>query len=73
MAHINKVVKSVEDPNRTVCVDLFCRPDGSFGYQICRRDPEDGRGWTILGGESDLIFTDLESALAAARDRVDWL
>ena len=28
------------------CVDIFRRPDGTFGFEVFRRDPEDMGSWT---------------------------
>ena len=41
MAHLNKVIRSINAPGDARCVDLFARPDGSFGFEEYRRDPED--------------------------------
>ena len=73
MAHENKVLRSIEDANALYCVDIFQRPDGSFGYQHCRRDPEDSRGWSILGHEGYLIFSTAQQAMAAASAQFSWL
>jgi hypothetical protein len=35
------VLASIETDDGLRCVDLFRRPDGTFGYQEFRRDPED--------------------------------
>jgi len=31
------------------CVDIFSRPDGTFGFEEFRRDPEDLGVWTPIG------------------------
>jgi len=46
MAHENKVIRSVNLDGETICVDIFQRPDGTYGFDEFRRDPEDGRGWS---------------------------
>ena len=73
MAHANKVLRSINAPGETRCVDTFRRPDGSFGFEEYRRDPEDGRGWFPVGFHSGRIFGTEDEALNAARDAVDWL
>jgi hypothetical protein len=35
------VLASVEDSDGSRCVDFFSRPDGTFGFEEFRRDPED--------------------------------
>ena len=69
----NKVIRSIEAPGGLVCVDVFRRPDGTFGFEHYRREPEDGRGWFAIGYFSDQIFPDAETALSAAIRNVPWL
>jgi len=69
----NRVVKSINMPGELVCVDVFERPDGSFGFEEYRRDPEDGRGWFPIGRYAGLVFDSPEAALAEAERRVSWL
>ncbi len=54
-------------------MDVFLRPSGTFGYEEFRRDPEDLGAWTPPHYHCDTVFTDLESALCAARRTVPWL
>ena len=44
MAHDNKVVQSFNLDGGSRCVDVFLRPDGSFGFEEYRREAEDLRG-----------------------------
>ena len=67
------VVKSVENPEHDRCVDVFIRPDGSFGFEEFRRDAEDAGVWTPISYFSDLRHTSKGKALAAAAQRVAWL
>ena len=73
MAHQNKVVRSINLDGEMTCVDVFRRPDGTFGFDEYRRDPEDGRGWFSIGRYGHLSFEDAETALTEARRRVGWL
>ena len=73
MAHANTVILSVNLDGETVCVDIFERPDGSFGFDEFRRDPEDMRGWFSIGYHGDKRFETAEDALAHAKQTVDWL
>lgn len=43
MAHGNIVVQSFNLERDIVCVDIFMRTDGTYGFDEFRRDPEDGR------------------------------
>ena len=73
MAHANTVILSVNLDGETVCVDIFERPDGSFGFDEFRRDPEDMRGWFSIGYHGDKRFETAEDALAHAKQTVGWL
>lgn len=67
------VLRSLETEAGDRCVDLFRRPDGSFGFESFRRDPEDGGRWTPVAWHLDASFASLEAALSAARAAVAWL
>ncbi len=73
MAHANKVTRSIETPDGGRCVDLFRRPDESFGFKEYRRDVEDGGGWFPIGFHAEAVFATESEALAEARRRVGWL
>ena len=73
MAHENKVIRSINLEGETICVDIFQRPDGRYGFEEFRRDPEDGRGWYSIGYYGDGVFATFEDALGAAKLRVAWL
>jgi hypothetical protein len=73
MAHINKVVRSINNEDASLCVDIFRRPDNTFGFEEYRREIEDGRGWFPIGGHSSLTFDNDSAALRAARENVVWL
>ena len=68
-----KVLRSLEDPTATHCVDIFVRSDGTFGFEEYRRDHEDQRGWFPLQHYSTLIFETEDDAFAQAKARVVWL
>jgi hypothetical protein len=55
------------------CVDIFSRPNGSFGFEEFRRDPEDMGAWTPVAYYSEREFSTEDDALAAARAAVPWL
>jgi len=55
------------------CVDIFVRPDGTFGFEEFRRDPEDMGAWTPIAYYSGREFDSEEATIAAAREAVVWL
>ncbi len=73
MAHTNKVIQSINLEGETVCVDIFMRPDGTFGFDEFRRDPEDGQGWFSIGHHSAARFASAQEAVDTARKSVSWL
>ncbi len=73
MVHENKVLRSIETPDGGRCVDLFVRPDGTYGFEEYRRDSEDGRGWFPIGFYSKETFFIEQEALDAALMSIPWL
>jgi hypothetical protein len=67
-----KVLNSINNADGSLCVDIFQRPDGTFGFEEYRRDPEDSRGWYPVGGFEDVVCPNQERAHAAAIDAVAW-
>ena len=64
---------SVESDDRSMCVDLFEDPEGRFGFELFRSDPEDGGPWTAVGGLSAARFETAAAAAASAQAAVPWL
>jgi hypothetical protein len=64
---------SIENSDHDRCVDLFSRPDGTFGFEEFRRDVEDRGEWTPVSYWSNLIHPSRGSALEAAMQSVAWL
>jgi hypothetical protein len=67
------VFRSVENGEHDRCVDLFSRPDGSFGFEEFRRDAEDAGRWTPVQYYSSLSYATEVEARAAAVAVVGWL
>jgi hypothetical protein len=60
-------------PQHNRCVDVFARPDGSFGFEEFRRDAEDAGAWTPVSYFSGLRHASKCGALAEAARRIAWL
>ncbi|WP_282607029.1 hypothetical protein [Pelagibius sp. Alg239-R121] len=73
MVQTNKVVRSINMQGEQICVDVFRRPDGTYGFDEFRRDPEDNRGWYAIGHYGNRVFDSFESTLNEARKTVRWL
>jgi hypothetical protein len=67
------VLASLENDTHDRCVDLFRRPDGSYGFEEFRRDPEDAGAWTPVRFYAGKRFRARDEAMAAARKAVVWL
>ncbi len=68
-----KVVQSINMFGDAICVDLFERDNGTFGFEEYRRDSETGEGWFPIGHYSGNVFETPEEARSAARESVAWL
>ncbi|MEP3278719.1 MAG: hypothetical protein ABJN26_25075 [Stappiaceae bacterium] len=73
MAHVNKVLRSFNLDGEHICVDIFVRPDGTYGFDEYRRDPEDMRGWYSIGHFGDRKFGSEATALSEAVNAIGWL
>ena len=63
----NLVLRSLETFDGARCVDLFRRKDGSYGFEVYRRDAESLDGWFAIGGFAKHSFpTELDATFAAA-------
>jgi hypothetical protein len=55
------------------CVDIFSRPNGSFGFEEFRKDPEDLGAWTPVSYFSGHEYPSEGDATIAACQAVPWL
>ena len=67
------VLESLENDEHDRCVDLFRRPDGSFGFELFRRDVEDAGLWTAVAYHFGAAYPSMDTAVAAAVGAVSWL
>jgi len=73
VASKNRVLHSFSLRGQEICVDIFARPDGTFGFEEYRRDLEDQGGWFAIGFFSSQVFPTEQEALRKARTGVPWL
>jgi hypothetical protein len=73
VAHHNKVMQSINLDGANVCVDVFLRPEGTYGFDEFRRDPEDSSGWYSIGHYGKQVFASEAEALTQAKAAVHWL
>ena len=67
------VLASYQSPQEDRCVDVFARPDDTYGFEEFRRDPEDLGAWTPLQYFSTRRFASASEATEAACNAVPWL
>jgi hypothetical protein len=67
------VFTSIENDEHDRCVDIFLRPDKSFGFEEFRRDVEDSGSWTPVQYFSGASYEKAELAYASAEKSVPWL
>jgi len=63
---------SHENVDRDRCVDVFERPDGTFGFEEFRKDPEDLGRWTPVAYFSGTTYATADEAQRAATRLVPW-
>jgi hypothetical protein len=67
------VLDSIENGEHDRCVDLFRRPDDTYGFEEFRRDVEDAGAWTPVQYYSHAVYPSETTALNAASKAVMWL
>jgi len=67
------VLDSIENAAHDHCVDLFRRPDDTYGFEEFRRDVEDAGLWTPIRYFSRVVYPSKEAAMPAAATAVSWL
>ena len=66
------VFASIENDAHDRCVDVFYRPDSTFGFEEFRRDVEDAGAWTPLHYFSGMAYVTPGDAYEAAERLVPW-
>jgi len=67
------VLDSIETAEGDRCVDIFRRGDGSFGFEVYRRDTEALTGWFPIGGFAERTFATEAACREAARPVAPWM
>jgi hypothetical protein len=55
------------------CVDIFSRPNGTFGFEEFRKDPEDMGAWTPISYFSGHEYSTEDDATESAKHADPWL
>jgi hypothetical protein len=70
---VGTVLVSYETADADVCVDIFVRVDGTFGFEEFQRDPAGSDTWRAIGAYADGTYPTADAALSAAGAAVSWL
>ena len=73
MTMSRKVLASIENDDRSHCVDVFMRDDGSYGYEEFRAEADGAARWQPLGRHPGRVFDSGAAALEEAKRRIAWL
>jgi hypothetical protein len=68
-----RIVAAYETAEHNRGVDVFARPDGTYGFEEFRRDPEDMGVWYDVAYFSEQRFDTQQAAEQAARAAIRWL
>ena len=67
------VVRSINNSDQSLCVDIFKRKDNTFGFEEYRRDKETHEGWYKVNMYGQNIYLTENEAFANACKCVHWL
>ena len=67
------VLTSVSSADGAYCVDLFEDPNGGYGFEHFRSEPEDNGRWTPVGAFGGARFSSAAEAGRAASVAVYWV
>ena len=67
------VIDTLHNRDADRCVKIIRQPDGGFGFQEFRRDPEDAGRWTLVSETPTGHLATKAQALEAAWAGVAWL
>ena len=67
------VIRSINNSDQSLCVDVFKRNDKTFGFEEYRRDKETYEGWYKVNTYGHNIYLTEKEAYANACKYIDWL
>ena len=67
------VVRSINNSDQSLCIDIFKRNDNTFGFEEYRRDKETYEGWYKIYSYGHYIYFSEQEALISAYKNVGWL
>ena len=67
------VIRSINNGDLSICVDIFQRKDKTFGFEEYRRDKETYQGWYRINMYENNIYQTEREAFADACKYIHWL
>ena len=67
------VVRSINNSDQSLCIDIFKRNDNTFGFEEYRRDKETYEGWYKVKMYGHNIYLTEKEAFSNACKYVHWL
>ena len=67
------VIRSINNSDQSLCVDIFKRNDNTFGFEEYRRDKETYEGWYKVKMYEHNIYLTEKEAFSNACKHVHWL
>ena len=67
------VVRSINNSDQSLCIDIFKRNDNTFGFEEYRRDKETYEGWYKVNIYEHNIYLTEKEAFTNAFKYVHWL
>ena len=67
------VIRSINNSDQSLCVDIFKRKDMTYGFEEYRRDKETYEGWYKVNMYEQNIYQTEKEAFSDACKYVHWL
>ena len=67
------VVRSINNSDQSLCIDIFKRKDNTYGFEEYRRDKETYEGWYKVHSCGNNVYFSEQEALTSAYKNVNWL
>lgn len=66
------VAHSIDNQEKSRCIDIIQDLNGKFRFQEWRREPEDLSGWFLMLDSSPKTYPTAKEAIVAAKQAIAW-
>ena len=67
------VIRSINNIDESLCVDIFQRDDKTYGFEEYRRDKESNEGWYKINSHGNAVYSTEQKAYRHACKNIPWL